>query len=112
MHMQVALDVLRRNQVGKPSRQRGIDLAGVLAQFRRYPGKVQRPVDILFLCRPPIFLSPGSWNTPYSLILSPALTARSRSLILCSLLPVKYWSAAPKESFLDHAEVHLDPCRR
>src|SRR2546428_52836 len=42
--------------------------------------------------------SSWTWNTPYSLIFSPFLTAFSRSLTLWSLLPVKYCSAAPNDS--------------
>ena len=37
-------------------------------------------------------------NKPYSFSLNPRAIARSRSATLCSLLPVKYWSAAPKRS--------------
>src|SRR2546426_688073 len=42
--------------------------------------------------------SSWTWNTPYSLIFSPFLTAFSRSLTLWSLLPVKYCRAAPNDS--------------
>src|SRR2546428_639850 len=41
---------------------------------------------------------PPSSNTPYSLSRSPLRTAISRTRTLCSLLPVKYCSAAPNAS--------------
>ena len=95
VHVQIATDVGQFDQLRQTAFERGLDLAAIFAQFRRNPrqGRARDRFPPRF--RPRRARSSSSRNSPYSFSVSPSFSARLRSTMLCSLLPVKYCSAAP-----------------
>ena len=94
VHVQIAANMLQLHQLRKGVRLGGFDFALILAQLRRNPVEAQRPVDLLFGLAGHGLLGIDVRQRVLvqreSHLLRPA-----RSATLCSLLPVKYCSAAP-----------------
>ncbi len=84
------------HQLGSRSSRRQLDLAQILAQFRRNPRAAPAPRKRPLPFPPRPLTSSAPRNSPYSLSFNPIFTARVRMATLWSLLPVKYCSAAPK----------------
>ena len=46
--MEIAAEILARDQARQSMLHRGFDFAAILAQFRRYPIETQSAIDLLF----------------------------------------------------------------
>ena len=87
VRMQVAAQVGQFHQLRQASAARRLDLAAVLAQFRRDEGQADSAVAPIPRCLPAMRFVPR--NTPYSLTFRPSCCAMRRIAMLCALEPVK-----------------------
>ena len=110
VHVQVAADIGQFEQHGQFAPFGGFDLARILAQFRRNPIPDRAPHKSPLRGREATTAPPSSRDRPYSFNVRPIPAARAAANgTLCSLLPVKYCSAAPI-AFFGHRRAHPPGC--
>ena len=112
MGVQVAADLLERDQLGQLAGLGRLDLAAALAQLGLDVGQAEQLVDAglvgeaVDLGLLPLLRLVSV--TPCSETERPRASARSRSWTLCSAEPVKCWSRLPNVSSGGDPEVHLE----